>query len=355
MLVVMSNTATAGDVDRVCETIRAMGYTDVELLWSFDNFGRTTAQVKAVLTTTGLKAPSAHIAPEILLKDWNKSLDTAKELGHDSLIVPSLPKETDTSLDAWRVWADRFNTAGEAARRVGLWLAFHNEPNHMKAIAHQVPYDLFVSLIDVGLVRLQLDVGNMIAGGGDPQEYLKKYEARYHSFHLKDMVADRSHDTELGTGVFNAKTFLAAVKNLDKILSTPGLDGVYVGPSDLSISYGMGPGMDHTDEKRLDLIMKILKACKKHGVVAGLHTGSTAYAKRMREAGYQLTTLLNDSRIMAAAATAMVDAILDHPNISMLLGADWFTHQGPVFFLAHATLALLFGTAAYTYLATEKR
>jgi 4-hydroxy-2-oxoheptanedioate aldolase len=98
-----------------------------------------------------------------------------------------------------------------------------------------------------------------------------------------------------------------AVKNLDKILSTPGLDGVYVGPSDLSISYGMGPGMDHTDEKRLDLIMKILKACKKHGVHAGLHTGSTAYAKRMREAGYQLTTLLNDSRIMAAAAKTMVD------------------------------------------------
>ncbi len=98
-----------------------------------------------------------------------------------------------------------------------------------------------------------------------------------------------------------------AVKNLDKILSTPGLDGIYVGPSDLSISYGMGPGMDHQDEKRLDLIMKILKACKKHGVHAGIHTGSTAYAKRMREAGYQLTTLLNDSRIMAAAAKTMVD------------------------------------------------
>jgi len=98
-----------------------------------------------------------------------------------------------------------------------------------------------------------------------------------------------------------------AMKNLDKILSTPGLDGVYVGPSDLSISFGMGPGMDHTDEKRLDLIMKILKACKKHGVHAGLHTGSTAYAKRMRDAGYQLATLLNDSRIMAAAAKAMVD------------------------------------------------
>ena len=86
------------DPDGTLRAIRAMGYTDVELLWSFDNFGRTTAQVKAVLASTGLKAPSAHIAPEILLKDWNKSLDTANELGHQYLIVPSLPAETNTSL-----------------------------------------------------------------------------------------------------------------------------------------------------------------------------------------------------------------------------------------------------------------
>ena len=47
-------------------------------------------------------------------------------------------------------------------------------------------------------------------------EYLKKYEVRYHSFHIKDVVADRSHDTDLGTGIFDTKKFLAAVKNLDK-------------------------------------------------------------------------------------------------------------------------------------------
>lgn len=203
------------DPDGTLRAVRAMGYTDVELLWQFDNFGRTTAQVKAVLASTGLKAPSAHIAPEILLKDWNKSLDTAKELGHEYLIVPSLPAETDTSLDAWRVWADRFNTAGDAARRAGLWLAFHNEPSHVKAIAHQVPYDLFISLTDPSTVRLQLDVGNMLQGGGDPMAYLAKYEARYHSFHIKDVVADRSHDTELGAGIFDITTFLGAVKNLD--------------------------------------------------------------------------------------------------------------------------------------------
>ena len=98
-----------------------------------------------------------------------------------------------------------------------------------------------------------------------------------------------------------------AVKNLDRILSTPGLDGVYIGPSDLSISYGMSPGMDHTDDKRLALIIKIIEACKKHGIAAGIHTGSTAYAKRMREAGCKLVTMMNDSRILTNAAKAIVE------------------------------------------------
>jgi len=204
------------DPEATMAQVRAMGYDDVELLWSFNNFGRTTSQVRAALSRTGLRAPSAHIAPEILLKNWEQSVETAKVLGHDYLIVPSLPAETNTSLDAWRLWADRFNTAGAAARKGGLWLAFHNEPNHMKAIDHIVPYDLFVDRTDPTVVRMQLDVGNMLMGGGDPHRYLKRHGDRYWSFHLKDVVADRSRDTELGSGSFNFKTFLAAVRNLEQ-------------------------------------------------------------------------------------------------------------------------------------------
>ena len=63
-------------------------------------------------------------------------------------------------------------------------------------------------------MRLQLDVGNMLMGGGDPMQYLERYKDRYWSFHLKDVVADRSRDTELGTGTFDFKRFLAAVPGL---------------------------------------------------------------------------------------------------------------------------------------------
>ena len=204
------------DPERTLAAVRRIGYTDVELLWSFGNFGRTTEQVRASLAAEGLRAPSAHIAPGILLTNWEQSLETAKVLGHDYLIVPSLPEETRHSLDAWRRWADHFNTAGSAARKAGIWLAFHNEPDHMPPIDGVVPYDVFVERTDPQLVRLQLDVGNMTMGGGDPMRYLARHAARYTSFHLKDIAAGGKSDTELGKGTFDLRRFLAAVPDVNR-------------------------------------------------------------------------------------------------------------------------------------------
>ena len=203
------------DPDGTLAAVRAMGYTDVELLWSFGNFGRTTEQVRAALDREGLRAPSAHISPIILFVGWERSLEIAHRLGHEYLIVPSFPEET-RSLDDWKEWADRFNAAGAVARRAGIWLAFHNEPDHMPLIDGKVPYDVFVERTDPKVVRLQLDVGNMIIGGGDPFAYLQRYRDRYWSFHLKDVVPDRSHDTVLGTGTVDFKRLLAAVPDIDR-------------------------------------------------------------------------------------------------------------------------------------------
>src|SRR5947207_6401301 len=116
--------AMKADPDRTMAAVRKIGYTDVELLWSFNNFRRTPQQVLATLRHEGLRAPSAHISPNSIGADWDQSVATAKLLGHKYLIVASLPESANT-LDAWREWADRFNTAGAVARRSGVWLAFH--------------------------------------------------------------------------------------------------------------------------------------------------------------------------------------------------------------------------------------
>ena len=203
------------DPERTLAAVRAMGYADVELLWSFGNFARTPQQVRASLDREGLRAPSAHISPAAILVGWQRSLDTAKMLGHEYLIVPSFTADTQRSLDDWREWADRFNEAGAAARRAGIWLAFHNEPDHMKPIDGTVPYDVFVERTDPSVVRLQLDIGNMAMGGGDAFKYLTTYRARYWSFHIKDVVADHSRDTELGRGTLDLRRFLASVPEID--------------------------------------------------------------------------------------------------------------------------------------------
>ena len=131
-------------------------------------------------------------------------------------MVPSLPSETKRSLDAWKIWADRFNVAGEEARRAGIWLALHNEPDHQRKIEGEFPLEVFLKRTEPKFVRFQLDVGNMLIGGGDPMDFLNRYRDRIGSFHVKNVVADRKADTELGAGVFDVRAFLAAVPELAK-------------------------------------------------------------------------------------------------------------------------------------------
>ncbi len=98
-----------------------------------------------------------------------------------------------------------------------------------------------------------------------------------------------------------------ALGNLDDIMSTPGLDGIYIGPSDLSLSLGCVPTLDPTEPRVTKAIEAVLAAAQKHGVVPCIHCGSTARAKQMIELGFRLVTILGDARLLAAAAKQAVD------------------------------------------------
>jgi 4-hydroxy-2-oxoheptanedioate aldolase len=119
-----------------------------------------------------------------------------------------------------------------------------------------------------------------------------------------DDYHDKANDTIVTFAMIETAE---AVKNLDAILSTPGLDAVYIGPSDLSISLGGKPGLDQTEPKVVGAIEEILAGCKRHGVHAGLHTGSPAYAKAMIAKGFEFVTLLNDSRLLVQAGRKVVE------------------------------------------------
>jgi len=100
-----------------------------------------------------------------------------------------------------------------------------------------------------------------------------------------------------------------ALENLEEILGVPGLDAVFVGPSDLGQSLGHGPGMDRDEPGVVEAIARVLAAANEHGLAAGIFTGSPEYASPMVEKGFQFVTVSSDARLMASAAAGVVAAV----------------------------------------------
>jgi len=85
-----------------------------------------------------------------------------------------------------------------------------------------------------------------------------------------------------------------AFENLDEILDVPGLDGVFVGPSDLSQSMGLRAAPDWVDGPVLDRIESILARVTARGKIAGISTNSAEYARRMAKSGFAFITVSSD-------------------------------------------------------------
>ena len=102
-----------------------------------------------------------------------------------------------------------------------------------------------------------------------------------------------------------------AVDNLDEILSVPNLTGVYIGPADMSSSYGMKPKFDVKEDPVFSNIKLIAKKANEYGKIAGIHNGTTQYAKEMIHLGFKLVTISSDFRSMSAHAQSVIDDMKD--------------------------------------------
>ena len=101
-----------------------------------------------------------------------------------------------------------------------------------------------------------------------------------------------------------------ALENLDDIMKTPGLDGVYIGPADLSLAMGEKPTFDkNEDSKTYNEILKILEHAKKNRIIAGIHNGTTDYANKMIKKGFQFVTVGSDARFIGAGAKKTVESL----------------------------------------------
>lgn len=191
-----------------------------------------------------------------------------------------------------------------------------------------------------GIVMKALDAGAMgiicpmINTGAEAAEFVSFM--RYPPLGQRSFGPTRANIAYGGYGVeANAEVLAfamietaAGMANLEEIAATPGLDGIYVGPADLTLGTQNGrlaPAFDREEPEMIALIKRIAEVCKEKGIHAALHCGTPAYAARALAWGFDMTTVSGDSRLLAAAASESVGAFrrLTGPSITARNGEGY--------------------------------
>jgi 4-hydroxy-2-oxoheptanedioate aldolase len=102
---------------------------------------------------------------------------------------------------------------------------------------------------------------------------------------------------------------ITAVENAEAILSTPGVDGCWIGPSDLAWSMGIHPKNSGQDDRHAKAVERVLQACKNTGKIPGIACGSPEEAFRRSQQGFQFLNAGGDHTLILGAAKAGVKAV----------------------------------------------
>jgi 4-hydroxy-2-oxoheptanedioate aldolase len=103
---------------------------------------------------------------------------------------------------------------------------------------------------------------------------------------------------------------IEAVERADEIFSVPGIDAIFVGPNDLAASMRAADGKPPTAEATAAAMKKILAACRKNKVAAGVHCFSPAEAQERVAEGWQFVAVNSDLRMMMEGAAAALKPFL---------------------------------------------
>jgi 4-hydroxy-2-oxoheptanedioate aldolase len=99
------------------------------------------------------------------------------------------------------------------------------------------------------------------------------------------------------------------LENLDAIIGVDGLDGVFIGPADLSLALGAPPQPDWTRDPLAGAIDRILAATRRHGKIAGIFCTTLPFAQAMKDKGFDLINISNDAAMLRSTGSGWVGAL----------------------------------------------
>jgi 4-hydroxy-2-oxoheptanedioate aldolase len=103
-----------------------------------------------------------------------------------------------------------------------------------------------------------------------------------------------------------------ALDGCEAIMDVPGIDAIYVGPTDLSFSLGWPPVLDSEEPRILEIFERLLSAAGKRNIPLCVHCGSATYAVRMLDMGFKLVTVGADNMFIRLGAQAALATVRGH-------------------------------------------
>ncbi|MFM6936346.1 MAG: sugar phosphate isomerase/epimerase family protein [Aquirufa sp.] len=205
------------DPQATLNALAEMGYKYVEHA-NYNNrkfYGWEAKEFRKRLDDLGMKMPSGHTVMGKLHWDdakndftdlWKYTVEDAAVMGQELVISPSIDMGIRKDKNLLLKYMDIFNKSGELCNKFGMRFGYHNHDfEFSEKLEGELLYDIMLNNTDPKLVAQQLDIGNMINGGGVPAEVMKKFPGRFVSMHVKDEVpAKTGHEhfesTILGKG-----------------------------------------------------------------------------------------------------------------------------------------------------------
>ncbi len=189
-------------LEKTLAAIARMGFEGVEFA---GYYGRAAAELRRLLDENGLRCCGTHTALATLLGDeLARTIEFNQVLGNKFLIVPHLDEERRRTLADWKATAALFSDLAEKTAGHGMRVGYHNHDFEFRLLEGELLWDAFFGTASAKVV-MQVDVGNCLAGGGDPIAVLRRYPGRAATIHVKEHSRSRP-DAFIGEGDVAWKT-----------------------------------------------------------------------------------------------------------------------------------------------------
>ncbi len=170
--------------------VKEAGYDGVEFAGLF---GEKPEDVKKALKELELVPVSAHVPYYDMLSDPENTLKDYKEIGCEYVAVPYLTEECRPGTDGFKDTVEGIRKIGEAAKKLGLQLLYHNHDFEFVKIDGKYALDVLYDTVPTELLKTELDTCWVNVGGENPAAYITKYSGKSPVVHLKDFAGSKGN------------------------------------------------------------------------------------------------------------------------------------------------------------------